>query len=103
MVLLGGVGAWIAAQKHRTGTEGAALGCLLGPIGWLIEGLLPNAQAPANDLDLPILVEVYAGPTTEASAREFAADARDMLEEGYEPASQVWQGTSLTVTYRRIR
>jgi hypothetical protein len=40
------VGWWIATQKRRTEIEGAALGCLLGPVGWIIEALLPMGGAP---------------------------------------------------------
>ena len=37
-----GVGAWIAGQKQREAWEGALLGLFLGPIGWIIEALLPG-------------------------------------------------------------
>lgn len=40
--VLGGVGYWIAGAKGRSGAEGCALGCLLGPIGWIIEAVLPT-------------------------------------------------------------
>ena len=53
-----GVGYWIAGQKNRDGVEGAALGCFLGPVGWIIEAVLPtkdpvpgrvaNAYAPRD-------------------------------------------------------
>ena len=45
VVVLGGVGYWIAIQKRRSEVEGAALGCLLGPIGWIIEAVLPTGEA----------------------------------------------------------
>lgn len=35
------VGWWIAEEKGRSGVEGAVLGFFLGPIGWVVEGLLP--------------------------------------------------------------
>jgi hypothetical protein len=76
----------------------------VGAVIAIIGAVRTQPEAPVPVVFSPErLVEVYAGPTTEASAREFAADAEDMLDEGYEPASQVWQGTSLTVTYRRLR
>jgi hypothetical protein len=40
-IVFGAVGYWIATQKGRSEVEGAALGCLLGPIGWIIEAVLP--------------------------------------------------------------
>lgn len=36
------VGAVVAKNKNRNTGEGCALGCLLGPIGVLIEALLPS-------------------------------------------------------------
>lgn len=38
------VGAWVAGQKGRSTTEGAVIGFMLGPLGALIEALLPNAS-----------------------------------------------------------
>jgi hypothetical protein len=38
---LGASGSWVAAQKGRSPGEGFALGCLLGPIGVLVEAMLP--------------------------------------------------------------
>ena len=48
IVVLGGVGYWIAIQKRRSEVEGAALGCLLGPIGWIIEAVLPTGESPST-------------------------------------------------------
>lgn len=45
------VGAWIAKEKNRDFAEGALLGCFLGPIGWLIEALLPTKSQ--RDKPLP--------------------------------------------------
>ena len=47
IVVLGGVGYWIAQQKRRSEVEGAALGCLLGPLGWIIEAVLPTGEMPS--------------------------------------------------------
>ncbi|MEA2026658.1 MAG: hypothetical protein U9O18_08195 [Chloroflexota bacterium] len=46
-IITGGVGYWIAGEKNRDGVEGAALGCLLGPLGWIIEAVLPTGTAGA--------------------------------------------------------
>jgi hypothetical protein len=53
-VVFAGLGAWIADQKGRSGGEGFALGLLFGPLGVLVEALLPTVamgvrrQAPAG-------------------------------------------------------
>lgn len=44
----GGIGMWIAGQKNRDAWEGALLGFFLGPIGWIIEALLPTGELPAG-------------------------------------------------------
>ncbi len=51
VIVLGGVGWWIAQQKRRSEVEGCALGCLLGPIGWIIEAVLPTGEATAPPSD----------------------------------------------------
>lgn len=48
----------------------------------------------------PIQVATYRGATQEEAARAFAADAVRAAEFGYEPWSDAWDGTTLTVTYR---
>ncbi len=40
--VLGCVGAWVAAQKNRPGGEGFMLGFFLGPLGLILEALLPT-------------------------------------------------------------
>jgi hypothetical protein len=40
------LGTWIANQKHRAGGEGFILGFLFGPLGCLIEAVLPNGTPP---------------------------------------------------------
>src|SRR3974377_1465552 len=43
-LVFGGLGGWIADQKSRDAGEGACLGFVFGPLGVLIEGLLPQGQ-----------------------------------------------------------
>jgi hypothetical protein len=60
-----GLGAWIASQKDREPIEGLLLGLLYGPIGALVEALLPQgpsrreshpkASGPEEDLPDPDL------------------------------------------------
>lgn len=45
-LICGGFGSWIATQKHRDPGEGMLLGFVFGPIGLLIEAMLPNKPAP---------------------------------------------------------
>jgi len=40
------LGGWIAEQKNRGGGEGVALGFLFGPLGVLVEALLPTLPPP---------------------------------------------------------
>lgn len=47
-ILSAGIGMWIADQKNRDAWEGALLGFFLGPIGWIIEALLPTGELPAG-------------------------------------------------------
>lgn len=49
-MLFVGFGWWVALQKNRRGTEGAILGLLFGPLGCLVEALLPN-QTPELMID----------------------------------------------------
>jgi len=41
------LGAWIASQKNRDGGEGFILGLLFGPIGVIVEAVLPTLSQPA--------------------------------------------------------
>jgi hypothetical protein len=43
-VLCGGLGAWVATQKRRSASEGLVLGLLFGPLGVLVEALLPQGS-----------------------------------------------------------
>jgi len=52
------VGYWISGQKNCEGSEGCLLGLLLGPIGLLIEAVLPTIPrqaAPGNQPSTPFL------------------------------------------------
>jgi hypothetical protein len=40
------LGRYVATQKHREPNEGAMLGFLFGPLGVLIEALLPSREPP---------------------------------------------------------
>jgi hypothetical protein len=44
--VFGSLGAWIACQRDRKGEEGFILGALFGPLGVLVELLLPPAKPP---------------------------------------------------------
>ena len=43
MIAMAGLGGWVASQKNRDATEGFVLGLVFGPLGVLVEALLPNA------------------------------------------------------------
>jgi hypothetical protein len=51
--ITGGLGAWVATQKYRDVGEGFILGLLFGPLGVIVEALLPTkpAAAPAPAID----------------------------------------------------
>lgn len=40
----GALGSWVASQKRRSALEGAILGLLFGPLGVLVEALLPQGE-----------------------------------------------------------
>ncbi len=48
-----------------------------------------------------ITVRSYSGVTPDEAARAFQIDSEQAAIAGYQPVSQAWQGTNLTVTYRR--
>ncbi len=47
----GGLGFWIASQKRRPEAEGLVLGLIFGPLGCLIEGLMPTKSQEEADAD----------------------------------------------------
>ena len=61
-LFFGGVGWWIATQKRRSEVEGAALGCILGPIGWIIEAVLPTGTEMTTRVDAWSQVAVVPRP-----------------------------------------
>lgn len=44
----GGMGGYVAHAKDRAPAEGAVFGLLLGPLGVLVEALLPEGARPAR-------------------------------------------------------
>ena len=66
-VVLGGIGYWIAGEKNRDGVEGAALGCLLGPLGLVIEAVLPSSELTSTP---------PAGPTPSTTSTSSRASAQ---------------------------
>jgi hypothetical protein len=49
--VFGALGSWIAMQKNRDNSEGFALGCIFGPLGVLIEALLPTLSDHSSQKD----------------------------------------------------
>ena len=45
-LVFGGLGAYIAGEKQRSGVEGFLLGLAFGPLGTLIEVMLPTSDKP---------------------------------------------------------
>jgi hypothetical protein len=71
LAVFGGLGYWISTQKQRNPVEGAVLGAFFGPLGALIEAVLPsgNYQPPAPQPKQPQTPE-------EMAAQEKAHDAQ---------------------------
>ncbi len=44
MFVFGMLGLWTASQKRRSTTEGFVLGAFFGPLGVVLEGLLPSGE-----------------------------------------------------------
>ena len=59
-----------------------------------------EALEPTDTGKPPIRVETYDGGTAAESGRKFEAGAQAMAAQGYSPASQTWQGATLTVAYQ---
>jgi uncharacterized membrane protein YeaQ/YmgE (transglycosylase-associated protein family) len=78
-LIFGAFGAWVAAQRGRGGGEGLILGFLFGPLGVLVEALLPQgAPRPAAANGAAIPTGVDAGTVAVVVAEfEKALDAED--------------------------
>ncbi len=50
-VVFGGLGAWVAGQKNRNVGEGLILGGVFGPVGVIVEALLPTIQRPQSRME----------------------------------------------------
>jgi hypothetical protein len=64
--VFGGVGAWIARSKGRSGWEGRLLGMALGVIGWVIELVLaamPTSAPPSWGAGPPPAIGTTPGPS----------------------------------------
>jgi hypothetical protein len=48
-VLMGALSAWVATQKHRDASEGFVLGLVFGPLGVLVESLLPEGSGQVRE------------------------------------------------------
>jgi hypothetical protein len=73
---LGFMGGWIAEQKNRKTGEGFVLGALLGPLGWIIEALLPTIPQPSA-------AEVERIETLQHSYHEQEAQHQEKEHEGW--------------------
>lgn len=74
---LGALGVWVAAQKGRAPLEGLILGVLFGPLGVIVEGLLP--------VGMPEEEEAGSAPRFAAPARRGWELPRGATERKKEP------------------
>jgi hypothetical protein len=65
------------------------------------EAVAVAATGASPSVPAPVAVRRYDDGSAEASAVRFQADAADAARAGYLPASQVWEGSALIVTYQR--
>lgn len=77
LLVFSGLGWWIAIQKGRSEAEGAALGLLFGPLGCLVEALLPNREAAEPRVTLRANGWQYHGVP-----RNVAEEIRVLIGEG---------------------
>jgi hypothetical protein len=79
-VVFGGLGWWIATQRNREPVEGLLLGAFFGPLGVLIEALLPNPRRSAGgrrgggNFAGPSLAEQVAREETDDAAISYLDD-----------------------------
>jgi hypothetical protein len=83
LLLLAVLGGWVAAQRDRSIVEGLILGLLYGPLGVIVEALLPlgsrppaPAEEPDDDEPLPAMFrgqvpELPAEPPRKAAPAPF--------------------------------
>lgn len=83
--VFGFLGSFIADQKGRSSGEGFLLGFLFGPLGCLIEVLLPNIAPPPafrnaarSNVFVPEMPEDWGKPGRSESPREVPDDGVDM-------------------------
>ena len=75
--IFGGLGAFIAAQKRREVAEGLIMGLLFGPLGVLIEALLPSVDPNSTG---PAAGGVYRNIDERGAIAEIAERFRCTLE-----------------------
>jgi hypothetical protein len=83
--VFGFLGMFVADQKGRSGGEGFLLGFLFGPLGCLIECLLPNVEAPPSFRTavrartvIPEMPEDWGKPKRDEPPSEIHDDGVDM-------------------------
>jgi hypothetical protein len=81
MLTSGGIGYWISGLRGRSGAEGFVLGAFVGPIGWIIVGLLSRGVGPTlvkptaqTDSRMPALGDRKREP----AAQHLSADGRQL-------------------------
>src|SRR4051812_6274143 len=72
--LFGGLGLWVAVQKNREPFEGFMLGFLFGPVGAIIEALMPTIARPARETRYISEYERKYGGLTPDEVREAQAE-----------------------------
>lgn len=75
------VGVLVAQARNRSSAEGFALGCLLGPIGWLIEALLPRKPADRTRDGRPLQTCPFCAERILAEAKVCRYCGRDLPEQ----------------------
>ena len=84
LVMLAGLGGWVAIQRNRAPTEGLILGLLYGPLGVIVEALLPVGERqpePVDDDDEPlpeIFREAIPALPSEAPRKPAPAPLKDL-------------------------
>jgi len=79
-LVFGWLGSYIANQKQRGGGEGFALGILFGPLGCLIEALLPNVVPPPQPVVVPAPQPVVLTPAQIARQTQRMRAEQDRID-----------------------